>query len=188
MSHSSWRSWCVPVAGVLILAGSFGPWWVLKLAAGGRLADDYGSHLGAVSAWQASGRWALAVGLALAVAVVWTGWCLFSGGAPDWLRGLLILISVAPIVLVVHQWQSIPPPPPLPSLPQAAEFSLTAEIRPGDEFTDPGLDPHQLYRGGRSSLSKQGPGWGLYVGTAGLVLLTAGLLINPGRTSLSSRH
>jgi hypothetical protein len=102
MSHAQWRSWVVPVAGALLLASSFAPWWVLKLADGGRLAED-GTHLAAVSAWQASGWWALAVAIALAVAVVWTGWRLMIGGVPGWLRGLLILVSVAPIMLAVHQ-------------------------------------------------------------------------------------
>ena len=170
----------------MILASSFGPWWVLRLAAGGRLADDYGSHRDAFSAWQAPGWWALAVGLALAVAAVWTGWRLFAGGVPDWLRGLLILASVAPIALTVDQWQAIPPMPPLVLPPSpGAELTISAEIRPGDSFTSPGLDPHKLYREDRSFLSEQGPGWGLYVGTMGLALLTAGLIV--GAESSASR-
>jgi len=188
MSHLQWRSWCVPAAGALILASSFAPWWVLNLAAGGHLADDHGSHLGAISAWQAPGRWALAVALALAIAVFWTGWRLFAGAVPDWLRGLLILASAAPIALAVHQWQSIPPLPPLPSSPPPeAELSVSDVIRRGDEFTHPGLDPHHLYRDDDSSLSWQGPGWGLYVGTAGLVLLTVSLMASADHNSPSSK-
>lgn len=72
VSHSSWRSWAVPEAGALVLASSIGPWWVLRLAAGGRLAEDYGSHISAFSAWRAPGWWAPAVALALAIAALWT--------------------------------------------------------------------------------------------------------------------
>jgi hypothetical protein len=141
----------VPVAGTLLLASSFAPWWVLKLADGGRLDED-GTHLAAVSAWQASGWWAPAVAIALAVAVLWTGWRLTTGGTPGWLRGLLILVSVAPTMLAVHQWRSITPPPELPPGP-LAELSVIAYVRSGDTFTHPGIDPHRLYPVDDSSLS-----------------------------------
>jgi len=182
MSHSLWRSWWIPVAGALILAGSFGPWWVLELAPGGRLADDHGSQLDAVSAWQGPERWTRAVGLALAVAVVWTGWRVLAGGVPDWVRGVLILVSVAPIVLTVQEWRSIPPFLPLPPTPRV-ELSVDYVARPGEAFTHPGIDPDRLYRNDASVLSRQGPGWGLYAGTAGLVLLTAGLLVSGNHES-----
>jgi len=176
MSHARWRSWVVPAAGALLLASSFAPWWVLKLADGGRLAQD-GTHLAAVSAWQASGWWALAVAIALAVAVVWTGWRLMIGGVPGWLCGLLILVSVAPIMLAVHQWRSITPPPELPPGPPA-ELSVSAYLRSGDDFTHPGIDPHRLYLVDGSSLSWEGPGWGLYAGVTCLVLVTVALLVS----------
>jgi hypothetical protein len=182
MSQSPWRSWWIPVAGALILAASFAPWWVLRLAPGGRLADDHGSRIDTVSAWQGPGLWTSAVGLALAVAVVWIGWRLLAGGVPDWLRGVLIVVSVAPIALTVHEWRSVPPPPTLPPAPRAA-LTVDAVVRPGEAFTHPGIDPDRLYRDDASAFSRQGPGWGLYAGTAGLVLLTVGLLVSGNQES-----
>jgi len=165
------------VAGVFVLASSFGPWWVLRLAPGGRLAEDYGSHISAFSAWQAPGRWPLAVALALVIATAWSLWRLVGGEVPGWLRGLLIMVSAVPIMLAIHQWRDIPPKPPLPAPSQTAELSSSAQIRLVDEFVDPGMDPEQLYRE-ENSLSRQGPGWGLYGGITGMALLAVALLVS----------
>jgi hypothetical protein len=80
-------------------------------------------------------------------------------------------------MLAVHQWRSITPPPELPSGPPA-ELSVSAYIRSGDEFPHPGIDPHRLFLVDDSSLSWEGPGWGLYAGVACLVLVTLALLVS----------
>jgi hypothetical protein len=177
LKSASRRHWLVPAAGALVLASSLAPWWVLHLADGGELRPGTGP--GAVTAWQTGGWWPVAVAGALAVAVVWTGWRLFRGAVPGQVRGLLVLLSLAPVTLCVQQWRSIPSrPAPAAPAGRPTGLSVSATIQPGDSFTAAGLDPDRLYVDG-SRLCGQGPGWGLYAGLGCLALLTVALLLSP---------
>ncbi|MGI5183265.1 hypothetical protein ACQEVZ_44110 [Dactylosporangium sp. CA-152071] len=177
MSFQRWQVWLVPAAGALVLVSSLTPWWTLDIADGGALAEG---GTGSVTAWETSGWWPVAVTIGLLVAVTWTGWRLTRGEVPGRVSGLLALASLAPIVLCVHQWRGIQPPPPLPEPDAAPELSATAYIQRGDPFTTPGLDPDHLFRV-EGGLVPQGPGWGLYAGIACLAMLAIALTLNAAR-------
>ncbi|MEV0566617.1 hypothetical protein [Dactylosporangium sp. NPDC050588] len=176
MRLKHWRVWPVPVAGALVLVSSLTPWWTLDIADGGALAEG---GIGAVTAWETSGWWPVAVTIGLLIAVTWTGWRLARGEVPGRVSGMLALASLAPIVLCVRQWRGIQPPP-LPEPDTAPELSATAYIHRGDPFTTPGLDPDHLYLD-EGGLVPQGPGWGLYAAIACLALLTVALTLNAAR-------
>ena len=57
-------------------------------------------------------------------------------------------------------------------------MTIDVVIRPGDSFTAPGIDPAHLYADD-GGLSTQGPGWGLYLAIAAMLLLAAALTVGP---------
>ena len=164
----SWTVLIVALAGLLVLAASFLPWYRVRWLASDNGIDS--RHTNDASAWTASTQWTIAVLLAVAAAV---GWPAVRSRAARWLCPILAAAAVA---LAVWQWRSIPglPADPLPAGEWSAspsQGSIGNIIR--DQLTVLHLEGHD-----------RDIAWGLYAGLAAMTLLLIVLMTaawRPGR-------
>jgi hypothetical protein len=143
----------VPVAGALVLATSFLPWYRSRWAAEGDSWDSYW-----VTAWGASSQWILAVVLAVIATVLglwnrkgWSGW-------------LPPIVAATAVYVTLFQWHAIPP-----DGKAGATYGWFAYDKPHD--TPFGY----ITRDSLVVVHRDGVeydvGWGLYAGLAAMTLL-----------------
>jgi hypothetical protein len=173
------RDLVVVGAGLLVVAASFLPWWVVRMCGRGSC------EVQTASAWRVSSLWSAAVVIAVVGVVAWLGWRLTRGEVPRMLHAGVLLASVVALSLTLVQWRIIPssPPPPAPSkdgfVINAYRFVTHAEFVRGLMVRDHLRSRHD---GGLDV----DVGWGMWVGVAGMVL-TALALIGAGRGEPAGR-
>jgi hypothetical protein len=160
-------------AGLLVVAASFLPWWVVRACARGLCEVDTGS------AWRASSLWSAAIVVAVIGVATRLGWRLARNEVPRVLHAGVLLASVVALSLTLLQWRIIPsrPKPPARS---SNTFSVDVYrfVTHAEFVRDLMVRDHlQSYHDGGLDVDV---GWGMWVGVAGMVLIVL-VLIGAGR-------
>ncbi|MFI5490347.1 hypothetical protein [Micromonospora echinaurantiaca] len=185
-----WRRRLLPGAGLLVLASSFLPWWMVRVRHMTEHETTYETFFG--SAWGMSSRWSAAVLLTLGAIVVAMIWRHAQGRMPS-LAHVATLAAVAlSVFLVVQQWRDVEAWPPAgswsqsrvepsdsPWFPEPSRRDMAAEIAGGFMERD-NLRSHHA-----PGLTA-GVGWGMWVGLCAIVLAGAALIVANSRSRPSS--
>jgi len=138
----------VVVAGLLVLATSFLPWFRTRWAESHNGVGTYATNY--ATAWTASTGWTVAILLALAACVLWF--------LIRWVAAVLAAVAVG---ITVWAWQRVPPRPSGP-----LEWVGSTGDGPGiGDIERDRLVPLHIEGNERDF------GWGLYLGLAAMVLL-----------------
>ena len=161
-----WNAVTVAVAGLLVLATSFLPWYHVRWLASDDGIDSW--HTNVATAWTASTRWTTAVLLALTAAVLWP---VVRSHATRWICPALAAAAVA---LVHWGWRALP--------------TVTADPLPAGEWsTSPGITIGHITRDHLVLLHLAGHhrdvASGLYTGLAAMLALFAILMTMAWRSS-----
>jgi hypothetical protein len=161
MRYRGWLRQSVVVTGIFVLAVSMGPWWRTRWAVGG--GSDVRYDALDVSAWRASVWWA--VGLVLCVVAV-VGWLSLDRVPPSRgrLRWVPFACCMAGLLVTVIRWVGIGP------LGTGRGLGWTASD--GASVGVGGVVRDELFVYHSSGLD-MAPGWALYVGVAGMAVLSA---------------
>ncbi|MGS2620132.1 hypothetical protein ACVCAH_37575 [Micromonospora sp. LZ34] len=184
-----WRRRLLPGAGLLVLASSFLPWWMVRVRHMTEHKTTYETFFG--SAWGMSSRWSAAVLLTLGAVVVSMIWRHNRGRVPS-LAHVATLAAVAlSVFLVVQQWRDVEAWPPAGSVSRSR-----VEPSASHWFAEPRRDMAAEIAAGfmeRDHLrSHHAPGliadagWGMWVGLCAIVLAGAALIVANSRSRPSA--
>ncbi|HWG99197.1 MAG TPA: hypothetical protein VNV66_07715 [Pilimelia sp.] len=171
------RRGLVPLAGLLVLASSFLPWWTVRILI--ENAEGVQSSARHASAGAASWQWSVGLALGLGVVVCWAGVEAFAPRRRRPVSVVLAAVAMGGLGLLVHRWMSVEPLPP-------SEGSVGVGFGPpqgGSEFLP--LVRDQLHSYEADGLTA-GVGWGAYVGCAATALLIVALFIPVPPTQASA--
>lgn len=184
-----WRRRLVPGAGLLVLASSFLPWWVVQVRRGTADQTTYETSFG--SAWGMSSRWSAAVLLTLGAVVVAMIWRHVRGRVPL-LAHVATLAAVAlSVLLVVQQWRDVEAWPAAGSVSRSrvepAASSWFAEPRRdmAAEIAAGFMERDNLRSYHASGLTAD-VGWGMWAGLCAIVLAGAALIVADSRSRPSA--
>jgi hypothetical protein len=167
-----WRKRLAAASGALVLAASFLPWWVLRIAYGGSAGSGY--HVYEGNAWRMSTLWSAAVVLAVAAAALAL---LRRRAVPLALTVLAIGLTVAQVWLVDR----------LPHPDTTIAASISGDLVPVNESPDAPFLAAWMQRDHLRSFHDPGlyadASWGLWVGLAAMVLVGVTIML-AGRRSV----
>jgi hypothetical protein len=167
-----WRDRFVAWAGLLVLASSFLPWWMVRIRVGTRYETHYGS------AWRMSSRWSVAVVITVAAAAAWLVWRMVRGRVPRVVPVIACAAAALSIVLAVAQWRAVEARP-LPGSTTTASVRIGVAGRESDPATE--LADAWMVRDHLRSYHNPGLyvdiGWGIWIGLGAMVLVALSLVV-----------